>query len=112
MQGIQKGGREACDARDASALHQYDGNTTVSSAIITLPSGQTFTDVTDAGAVILATATDGRIYSLKDISGTLTLKGQTEIPGEQVTCIVQSQGLVFYGTKEVQTGSKVISCHF
>jgi len=91
-----------------NSLHQYDGNTTVSSAIITLPSGQSFTDVTDAGAVVLATATDGRIYSLKDISGTLTLKGQTEITGEQPTCIVESQGLVFYGTKEVQTGSKVI----
>ena len=91
-----------------NALHAYDGNTTVGSAIVTLPSGQTFTDATDAGAVVLVTATDGRIYSLKDISGTLTLKGQTEIPGEQVTCIVQSQGIVFYGTKELQTGSKVI----
>ena len=91
-----------------NAIHQYDGNTTVGSAIVTLPSGQTFTDVADAGAVVLATATDGRIYSLKDISGTLTLKGQTEITGEQPTCIVESQGLVFYGTKELQTGSKVI----
>ena len=91
-----------------NALHQYDGNTTVSSAIITLPSGQTFTDVTDAGAVILATATDGRIYSLKDVTGTLTLKGQTEISGEQPTCIIESQGIIFYGTKELQTGSKVI----
>jgi len=91
-----------------NALHAYDGNTTVGSAIVTLPSGQTFTDATDAGAVVLVTATDGRIYSLKDISGTLTLKGQTEISGEQPTCIVESQGLVFYGTKEVQTGSKVI----
>ena len=91
-----------------NALHQYDGNTTVSSAIITLPSGQTFTDVTDAGAVVLATATDGRIYSLKDISGTLTLKGQTEITNEQPTCIIESQGIIFYGTKEPQTGSKTI----
>ena len=91
-----------------NAIHQYDGNTTVGSAIVTLPSGQTFTDVTDAGAVILATATDGRIYSLKDISGTFTLKGQTEITGEQPTCIVESQGIIFYGTKELQTGSKVI----
>ena len=91
-----------------NAIHQYDGNTTVGSAIVTLPSGQTFTDVADAGAVVLATATDGRIYSLKDISGTLTLKGQTEISNEQPTCIVESQGIVFYGTKEVQTGSKVI----
>ena len=91
-----------------NAIHQYDGNTTVGSAIVTLPSGQTFTDVADAGAVVLSTATDGRIYSLKDISGTLTLKGQTEISNEQPTCIVESQGIVFYGTKEVQTGSKVI----
>ena len=91
-----------------NALHAYDGNTTVGSAIVTLPSGQTFTDAADAGAVVLVTATDGRIYSLKDISGTLTLKGQTEISGEQPTCIVESQGLVFYGTKETQTGSKVI----
>jgi len=91
-----------------NALHQYDGNTTVSSAIITLPSGQTFTDVTDAGAVVLATATDGRIYSLKDVTGTLTLKGQTEITNEQPTCIIESQGIIFYGTKEPQTGSKTI----
>ena len=91
-----------------NALHAYDGETTVGSAIVTLPSGQTFTDATDAGAVVLVTATDGRIYSLKDISGTLTLKGQTEITCEQPTCIVESQGLVFYGTKEVQTGTKVI----
>ena len=91
-----------------NALHQYDGETTVGSAIVTLPSGQTFTDATDAGAAVLVTATDGRIYSLKDVAGTFTLKGQTEISGEQPTCIVESQGIVFYGTKELQTGSKVI----
>ena len=92
-----------------NAIHQYDGATTVGSAIITLPTGQTFTDVADVGAVVLATATDGRIYSLKDVSGTFTLKGQTEISGEQPTCVVESQGIVFYGTKDVQiTGNKVI----
>lgn len=91
-----------------SSIHSYDGATTVGSAIITLPSGQSFTDVTDAGAVVLATATDGRIYSIKDVAGTFTAKGQTEISGEQPTCIVESQGIVFYGTKEVQTGTKVI----
>jgi len=92
-----------------NAIHAYDGATTVGSAIITLPSGQTFTDVADVGAVVLATATDGRIYSIKDIAGTFTAKGQTEISGEQPTCIVESQGIIFYGTKDVQiTGSKVI----
>ena len=92
-----------------NAIHAYDGNTTVGSAIITLPSGQTFTDVADVGAVVLATATDGRIYSIKDVAGTFTAKGQTEISGEQPTCIVESQGIIFYGTKDVQiTGNKVI----
>jgi hypothetical protein len=90
-------------------IYQYDGATTVGSAIITLPTGQTWTDVTDAGAVILATASDGRIYSFKDISGTFTAKGQTELSGEVPTCIVENQGQIFYGTKETQSsGSKVV----
>ena len=32
-----------------TTIHQYDGATTVSSALITLPSGETWTDVADAG---------------------------------------------------------------
>ena len=89
-----------------NAIHQYDGDTTVGSAIVTLPPGETFTDVCDAGAVVLATATDGRIYSLKDVSGTFQLKGQTEITNEIPTCIAESNGLVFYGTREDQTTAK------
>jgi len=91
-----------------TGLHSYDGATTVSSAVITLPPGQTWTDVVDAGAVVLATATDERIYSLKDVSGTFTPKGQTEITGEVPTCIGESNGIIFYGTKEDQTGAKKI----
>ena len=91
-----------------TGLYQYDGATTVSSAVVTLPSGQTWTDVADIGAVVLATATDGRIYSLKDVSGTFTPKGQTEITNEIPTCVAESNGIVFYGTKEEQTGSKKI----
>ena len=91
-----------------TTIHQYDGATTVSSALITLPSGETWTDVADAGAVVLATASDGRIYSLKDVSGTFTSKGQTEITNEIPTCIAESNGIIFYGTKEDQTGNKKI----
>ena len=91
-----------------TGLYQYDGATTVSSAVVTLPSGQTWTDVADIGAVVLATATDGRIYSLKDVSGTFTPKGQTEITNEIPTCVAESNGIIFYGTKEDQTGSKKI----
>ena len=92
-----------------TTLHQYDGATTVGSAIETLPSGQSWTDVVDAGAVILAVASDGRIYSIKDVAGTFTAKGITEISGEIPTCIAEAQGQIFYGTKDVQiTGNKVI----
>ena len=91
-----------------NAIHAYDGNTTVGSAIITLGTGETFTDVCDAGAAVLVTASDGKIYSLKDVTGTLTAKGQTEITGESPTCIVESQGTIFYGTKTAQTGSTTI----
>jgi len=76
--------------------------------MLTLPTGESWTDVADAGAVVLATATDGRIYSVKDVAGTLTAKGQTEISGEVPTCVAEAQGIVFYGTKEDQTGSKKI----
>lgn len=91
-----------------TTLHQYDGATTVGSAIETLPSGQTWTDVVDAGAVILAVASDGRIYSIKDNAGTFAAAGTTELKGEVATCITETQGQVFYGTKVSQTGSKVI----
>ena len=91
-----------------TSIYEYDGATTVSSAKVTLASGESWTDVTDAGAVALATATDGRIYSFKDVSASFTVKGQTEITNEVPTCIVESNGIIFYGTKEDQTGTKKI----
>ena len=91
-----------------TTLHQYDGATTVAAALETLPAGQTWTSIVDAGAVILATASDGRIYSIKDVAGTFTSKGITELKGEIATCITETQGQIFYGTKVTQTGTKVI----
>ena len=91
-----------------TALREYDGATTVASAAITLPAGETWTDVVDAGAVVLATATDGRIYSLKDVSSAFVSKGQTEISGEKPISITESQGQIFYGTREDTTTSKAI----
>ena len=93
-----------------TTIHQYDGASTVSSAIVTLPSGQSWTDVADVGAVVLATATDGRIYAIKDVTGTLTANGQTELSSNEAPlCIAEVQGEIFYGTKEIQTTtSKVV----
>ena len=69
-------------------------------AILTFESAYAVSQVADAGAVVLVGATNGNIYSLKDISGTLTLKGQTNIPFEEVHSIAATEGLVFIGTTE------------
>ncbi len=49
-------------ASDTSGV-LYDVSGGTDSAIKTLPTGRTWTDMCDAGAVALATATDGYIYS-------------------------------------------------
>lgn len=74
----------------------------------TLASGQSWTDVIDAGAAILAGASNGEIYAFVDEDGELTLRGQTLIEGEQITALGFGQGLVFVGTGEPTTGGGTI----
>jgi len=69
-------------------------------AILTFEDSHHVSQVVDAGAVVLAASTNGDIYSIKDVAGTMTLKGQTNIPFEEVHCIAASEGIVFFGTKE------------
>ena len=69
-------------------------------AIVTFEDSHHVSQVVDAGAVVLAASTNGDIYSIKDVSGTMTLKGQTNIPFEEVHSIAASEGIVFFGTKE------------
>ena len=75
--------------------------------IHSLRTGRNWTDVCDAGAVVLATADDGYIYSLADESSNLTLKGQTFIEGEIPNAIDAAQGLIFYGTYENTASGKI-----
>ena len=89
----------------AGILYDVSGGT--DSAIKTLPTGRTWTDMCDAGAVALATATDGYIYSFTDESSTLTLKGQTFVEGEVPNAIDAAQGLIFYGTYESTASGKI-----
>jgi hypothetical protein len=65
-----------------------------------------FTDVVDAGAVVLAGNTDGNIYSLKLDLGSWSLKGQTKLSFEEIHSLAATEGLVFIGTKgsQSQTG--------
>ena len=72
-----------------------------------LPSGSSWTDVTDGGAVVLACADDGYIYSFADESSTLTLKGQTFVEGEVPNAIDAAQGLIFYGTYQNTASGKI-----
>ena len=72
-----------------------------------LPSGSSWTDVADGGAVVLATADDGYIYSFADESSTLTLKGQTFVEGEVPNAIDAAQGLIFYGTYQNTASGKM-----
>jgi len=59
------------------------------------------THVIDGGAVVLASSTDGTIYSFKLTSGAYVNQGQTNIPFEEVHSIASAEGIVFIGTKEV-----------
>jgi hypothetical protein len=72
-----------------------------------LPSGSSWTDVADGGAVVLACADDGYIYSFADESSTLTLKGQTFVEGEVPNAIDAAQGLIFYGTYQNTASGKI-----
>src|SRR5210317_800792 len=62
-----------------------------------------FTDVIDAGAVVLASNTDGNIYSLKLDGGSWSLKGQTKLSFEEIHSLAATEGLVFIGTKGSQS---------
>ena len=73
----------------------------------TLPTGTEWTDLTDGGAVVLAAASDGYIYSFADESSTLTLKGQTFIEGEVPNAIDAAQGFIFYGTYQNTASGKI-----
>ena len=76
---------------------------TEGTALLTFDRSYSITQVADAGSVVLAASTSGDIFSIKDISGTMTLKGQTNIPFEEVHSIAATEGIVFFGTVEKAT---------
>ena len=78
---------------------------TTASALLVSENTHDIKDVVDAGAVVLAASTDSNIYSIKDISGTMTLKGQTHVPFEEVHSIEAAEGIVLFGTKEIGTNT-------
>ena len=75
-------------------------NLAVADAIIEVEPTHRITDIVDAGAVVLASSTDGNIYSLKLESGIFVNKGQSTVPFEEVHSLAASEGIIFFGTKE------------
>jgi hypothetical protein len=70
-------------------------------AIIEVEPTHEISGVIDGGAAVLAASTDGNIYSFKLVSGTFVNQGQTKIPFEEVHSIAASEGIIFFGTKEI-----------
>jgi hypothetical protein len=94
---------------DGTAEHIWDinpfdswsaSNLAVADAIIEVEPTHRITDIVDAGAVVLASSTDGNIYSLKLESGIFVNKGQSTVPFEEVHSLAASEGIIFFGTKE------------
>ncbi len=69
-------------------------------AIIEVEPTHEITGVIDGGAVVLASSTDGNIYSFKLSSNVFVNQGQTKIPFEEVHSIAAAEGTIFIGTKE------------
>lgn len=84
----------------------FSGDFQASNALTQTEPTHEFTDVVDAGAVVLAGNTDGNIYSLKLDGGSWSLKGQTKLNFEEIHSLAATEGLVFIGTKgsQSQTG--------
>jgi hypothetical protein len=76
---------------------------TDASTIVEIEPTHEVTDVIDGGAAVLASSSDGNIYSFKLSSGVFVNQGQTKIPFEEVHSLAASEGIIFFGTKETGT---------
>jgi hypothetical protein len=88
----------------------YDAAAGAGSVLLkSLANDDTWLDVIDAGHLILAAASDGKIYAFSDEAGSLILRGETPLrPGEKPTALGFADGLVFVGVAdENQAGGAV-----
>ena len=88
-------------ASSGAVLAQLDA-AGLATTVVTLPTDDSWTCVADAGAAILASATNGYVYALADSEtpGVLEVKGQTYV-GPDVPQVVQAgHGQVFYATRQ------------
>src|SRR5210317_43362 len=86
-------------------VHNFSGDFDTPSALVTTEPTHQFTDVIDAGAVVLAGNTDSNIYSLKIDGGTWSLKGQTQLAFEEIHSLAATEGIVYIGTRGSQSNT-------
>ena len=86
-------------------IHNFSGDFETADALVTTEPTHQFTDVIDAGAVVLAGNTDSNIYSLKIDGGTWSLKGQTQLSFEEIHSLASTEGIVYIGTKGYQANT-------
>ena len=86
-------------------VHNFSGDFETADALVTTEPTHQFTDVIDAGAVVLAGNTDSNIYSLKIDGGTWSLKGQTQLAFEEIHSLAATEGIVYIGTKGYQANT-------
>ena len=70
-------------------------------SVVEIEPTHSITGVVDGGAAVLASSTDGTVYSFKLSSAVFVNQGQTKIPYEEVHSIAAAEGIIFLGTKEV-----------
>jgi len=79
----------------------FNNQFTTSSSNLIVTAENDFTAGVDAGAVTLISNENGIVYSIKDVSGTPTLQGQTKIHFERIHSLAAAEGIIFIGTQEV-----------
>ena len=77
------------------------GNLADNDSVVEIEPTHSITGVVDGGAAVLASSTDGTVYSFKLTSGVFVNQGQTKIPYEEIHSITAAEGIIFIGTKEV-----------
>lgn len=96
-----KGRVVGADLTNGRRLASYDTSAGTKTDLVSINASESFLCATDAGAAILAGATNGYVYALADVDGTLTLRAQTPFRGEEVTAIgAGPSGIVLIGTRD------------
>jgi hypothetical protein len=78
----------------------FNNKFTTASSDLVVTAEAKFTSAADAGAVVLVSNENGKVYSIKDNGGTPQVKGQSKVSFEKIFTIAATEGIIFLGTQE------------